>query len=198
MIHLFKDPNQFTAKQFCDALRAIHPTDHQRKMLQVHYSALNHTLTASQMSEALGYAREHYTANILYGGFASKLAKELHFDCGENPEVFILSTFNEKPPWIWIMRPPLVKALEELGWVEEKEALMPVVEVESPPERITATVSRILRDTDVARSLRLATTIVAKSAKFKFKQRLTVTTSRFTTFDHSAAVTMAWTSTRIC
>ena len=170
-------------------------------MLQVHYSALNHTLTASQVVRSPRSRQATLHCEYpLTGGFASKLAKELHFDCGENPEVFILSTFNEKPPWIWIMRPPLVKALEELGWVEEKEALMPVVEVESPPERITSH-----RQPGSSRHGRRAGSLEARYhyrcqdlPKFKFKQRLTVTTSRFTTFDHSAAVTMAWTSTRIC
>ncbi len=159
MPRALKDPGQLTAQQFREALLRLRPrlTDHQLTMLRAHYSAPQHTLSATQMAHALGY-HSYAAANLHYGRLASILCEELGYPDDSIP-LFLLVSFTEpfaeeNPHWLWVMRPQVVQALEQLGWVVGAEAVMPLAEVESLPERITATVSRIIRDTDAARSLK--------------------------------------------
>lgn len=156
MNRVFIDPERLTAKQFLKAFQKLRPRlgDYHRKMLQANYSAPNRTITATQMAHTLGY-RGLGAANIHYGKLASMLCGELGYP---NPKdhirLSLLVSFTKPAGWLWTMRPQVAEALEELGWVDEAEAVMPQTEAEALPERIVATVSRIIRDTEAASSLK--------------------------------------------
>lgn len=148
------NPERLTAQQFVEAFRKVRPRlgDHYLKMLQANYSAPKRTITASQMAHTLGY--QGYQGANNYGTLAKILCEELGYPKNHIP-LYLLVTFK-KPSghWLWTMRPQVAEALEELDLVDEAEAVMPQTEAESLPERIVATVSRIIRDTDAARSLK--------------------------------------------
>jgi predicted HNH restriction endonuclease len=106
------------------------------------------------MARTLGY-KDYQGANN-YGKLAKVLCEELGYpDPKEHIPLYLLAKITRPTGhWLWAMWPQVAEALEELGWVEEKEAVMPHTEAEPLPERILATVSRIIRDTDAARSLK--------------------------------------------
>jgi len=149
------DPLLLTAKQFRSGFQGLRPRlgDHYLKMLQANYAAPKRTISATQMALALGYQDYHGANN--YGTLAKMLSERIGHPAKPDISLGLLVTF-EKPSgeWLWTMRPQVAKALEELGWVHEAEALMPQVEAEELPERVEATVSRIIRDTDATRSLK--------------------------------------------
>ena len=117
-----KDSNEphYTAKQYESALRAVALAPHHQRMLQAHYCAPKRTLTATQMSKALGYKASHGPANMHYGKLAKMLGEHLSWEPLPDPFVTTLCTF-EKPgkEWLWIMRPAVAAALENLGWVSD-------------------------------------------------------------------------------
>jgi len=95
-------------------------------MLQAHYRAADHTLTAGDLADAAGYA--HFgAANLQYGNFAKELCRVL--DRKPKFAVSILATFNGGTPGDEDVRltmlPPLVTALELLRWVRSEEQTSP-------------------------------------------------------------------------
>lgn len=155
MTRAYINPEQLTAKQFFKAFQKLRPRlgDHYLRMLQSNYSAPKRTITATQMAYALGY--QGYQGACNYGTLAKMLCKELGYPAKDHIPLFLLVSFTKPSDhWLWTMRPQVAEALEELGLVDEAEAVMPQTEAESLPERIVATVSRIIRDTDAARTLK--------------------------------------------
>jgi predicted HNH restriction endonuclease len=91
-----------------------------QEMLRAHYDAPDHSLSATEMADRLDLARVS-EANLRYNKFAKLLCEEL--DRKPKFNISILVTFKgekwdsgEVP---WTMRPEVVTALEELGWVKE-------------------------------------------------------------------------------
>ena len=150
----FVDAERLTAQQFRKAFQKIRPRlgDHYRKMLQANYSATNQTISATQMAKVLGY--QDYRGACNYGTLAKMMCKELGYPKDHVRVHLLVRVTRPSDEWLWTMRPQVAKALEELGLVNEAEAIMPQTEAEALPERIKATVSRIIRDTDAARSLK--------------------------------------------
>lgn len=107
------------------ALRRIAIAPHHMRMLQVHYHAPDRTLTATQMSKALGYPT-YTAANLHYGKLGRLVAEQIGWRPLPEQTVFVLVTF-EKPgrEWHWIMRPAVAGALEQLGWVEGDHSEIP-------------------------------------------------------------------------
>jgi hypothetical protein len=110
-----------SVQEYRIALRAIEHkmTMNHRRMLEIHYEAPDHQITASELASEVGY-KNFRGANLQYGKLADMLCKELHRNF--NYRVNILATFipPEQSPseeWIFIMQPNLVAALEELRWV---------------------------------------------------------------------------------
>lgn len=104
--------------EYVSAFREIEPSKLQLKMLEIHYQAPEHTLTATQMANALGYP--HYSvSNVNYGRLGGLLRNVLGWKpSGSKLGVALLSTFDKpKNNWRWKMRPEVVSALEILGWV---------------------------------------------------------------------------------
>ena len=112
--------------QYKRAFRTIYPKLHPNylAMLKAHYSAPEHTVTMSELAEAVGYSG-HRPANLHYGKLGRMIAEELNYRKerlrGQSNFIDALAiedpSWNRIEEWPWIMRPEVVKALEELGWV---------------------------------------------------------------------------------
>jgi predicted HNH restriction endonuclease len=115
----------YTTHDYVAALRQVTVAPHQIRMLQAHYHAPNHTLTATQMSKALGYSK-YTAANLHYGKLGKLVGERLRWQPLPEQTVFVLVTF-EKPghEWHWIMRPALADALKQLGWIEADYSTLP-------------------------------------------------------------------------
>lgn len=89
------------------------------EMLQAHYRAPDHTVTAAELAAAVGYA-DFSTANLQYGRYARELCGVLN----RKPKIHvaILVRFTGGQPNMenvrWTMLPQVVTALEELRWVQ--------------------------------------------------------------------------------
>lgn len=104
-----------SAQEYIAAFRAVASdlTDSYLEILRVHYRAPGRTVTATQLSRAMGY-RNYRGANLHYGKLGGLVGRRL----GWRPkmQLKVLVSF-EKPgnEWHWIMRPQVARALEELG-----------------------------------------------------------------------------------
>jgi hypothetical protein len=100
------------------ALQQVKPSEKRKQMLQAHYNAPQHTITATQLTQALGY-ESFPAANLQYGLFAKRVRKVLNWWHYPDIHICIFTAFDHRNgEWHWIMHPELAVALEELGWVE--------------------------------------------------------------------------------
>ncbi|CAN5858430.1 hypothetical protein BH24GEM1_BH24GEM1_00790 [soil metagenome] len=92
------------------------------KLLQSHYAAPEHTITATELARSIGY-KNHSAANLHYGKLAALLKSELKWSTGESVGLKWLVEFvdpgeRNNAEILWVMRPQLAEALEELRWVK--------------------------------------------------------------------------------
>ena len=96
----------------------------QKRMLESHLRAPNHTATATELAEKMGYPN-YGTVNMLYGSLAATVTAKLNLNKVDwsvpdgEPQSVSLVIFDRTGPeehWKWIMRPELVDALTDLGW----------------------------------------------------------------------------------
>lgn len=90
-------------------------------LLRSHYAAPGHTITATELAQAVGY-QNHSAANLHYGRLASLLKSELNWSTGRSVGLKLLVTFvdpgeQNNTEILWVMRRELVEALEQLQWV---------------------------------------------------------------------------------
>jgi hypothetical protein len=90
-----------------------------RLMLEMHYRAPGRQLTARKLAEKVGYA-SFGAVNLQYGTLARKICDILGLRLKYH--VLVLAEFvTPKTGFdreiLWVMRPELAKALEELRWV---------------------------------------------------------------------------------
>ena len=94
------------------------PAKH-RLLLEEHYRAPAHTVTARSLAWSVGYA--HYGAvNLQYGILARKICEILGQQLKYHVLIvaeFVSPVDDPRGEILWVMRPELAKALEELGWV---------------------------------------------------------------------------------
>ncbi len=116
--HSGRSEPEFGVDAYVAAFRQIQLAPHQLRMFQVQYHAPERTLTATQMSQALGYPT-YAAANLHYGKLGRLVGEQIGWTPLPEQTVFVLVTF-EKPgsEWHWIMRPAVARALEQLGWLE--------------------------------------------------------------------------------
>lgn len=119
-----KNP-EYRPDDYAAAFRRIAVAPHHMRMLQAQYHAPGRTLTATQMSKALGYPT-YKAANLHYGKLARLVGEQIEWRPLPKQTVFVLVTF-EKPgrEWHWIMRPTVAAALEQLGWVQDEQSSIP-------------------------------------------------------------------------
>jgi hypothetical protein len=116
------------AAEYVSALSAIPVTDKQRKMLRFHHSAPGHVVSATLLAHEAEF--EDFTgANLQYGLLAAEILRRLGRDLGERVKVGILVDFVDphfaaNAEFLWVMRPQVVEALENLGWVQKTSHLL--------------------------------------------------------------------------
>ena len=109
--------------EYVTAFRAIEPkiTAKQRELLRLHHASPARVISATRLAEAVGF--ESYNAvNLQYGLLARAVARELAIELGDFVEVGILVEFVDpgfaaNEHWLWVLRPNVAQALEDLGWV---------------------------------------------------------------------------------
>ncbi|MFH1024613.1 MAG: HNH endonuclease [Planctomycetota bacterium] len=116
---------EYKVDDYVTAFQRIAIAPHHLRMLQAHYHAPDRTLTATQMAKTMGYDG-FGVANLHYG----KLGRVVGTTLGWNPLptilVGVLAEFKKpQREWHWIMRPTVVGALEQLGWVKGDHAGIP-------------------------------------------------------------------------
>lgn len=88
-----------------------------RRMLESHYNAPRRTVTARSLAAAVGYPNFN-SVNLQYGTLARKICEILGLRLKFH--AFVLVEFVNPEPdteLLWVMRPELSRALEELRWV---------------------------------------------------------------------------------
>lgn len=112
------------------AFRAIEKriTEKQRAMIREHHRSPGAVTTASQLAESVGYPN-YETANLQYGLLAKMLSDELGLPEKDAVEIGILVDFV--PPdtvanehYLWVLRPNVARALENLGWAPKLSHLL--------------------------------------------------------------------------
>lgn len=110
-----------TSKQYKAALALLEdemPHKH-RLMLEAHYRAPGRRLTARQLAARVGYAN-FGVVNLQYGTLARKICDILGLRLKYHVLVlaeFVTPKTGLDRELLWVMRPELAKALEELRWV---------------------------------------------------------------------------------
>jgi len=90
-----------------------------RQMLEVHYRAPGRRLTARRLAEKVGYA-SFGAVNLQYGILARKICDILGLRLKYHVLVlaeFVTPKSGLDRELLWVMRPELARALEELRWV---------------------------------------------------------------------------------
>ncbi|MDP5215579.1 hypothetical protein ORJ66_21275 [Pseudoalteromonas tunicata] len=98
------------------------------EMLKAQYSMPNHTITATQLAEAVGFQNYNAT-NLQYGTLGKEIAGFLSYippkrKNGESIWFWVLSSGNDASDetmnghYEFVMRPELVQALETMKWVK--------------------------------------------------------------------------------
>lgn len=123
----------FTREEYKHALTTIHSQMSERDfdMLQAQYDAPERTVSAPQLATSIGLS--HYQPiNRFYGSLGRRLAPYLgppphRFARDNSPAWFsYLSTWRlGEQGYLWIMWPTLALALEELGFVNKADFVLP-------------------------------------------------------------------------
>ncbi len=119
-----------SAQEYARAFRALESTitANQRTLLRVHHAAPARVISATRLAESVGF--DGYGAvNLQYGKLGLEVAKALGYDLGERVKVGMLVEFVDpkyaaNEHWLWVMRQPVVQALESIGWVDGTSHLL--------------------------------------------------------------------------
>ncbi len=119
-------PSTAEYKTALSSLISDSPEGHLR-MLEAHFRAEHHKITATELAEAAGY-KNYSAANLQYGKFSRRLCEALSFtppigNSGDPTYTYVLATAAKVSAldWEWTMRSPIVKALRELGTFNGRE-----------------------------------------------------------------------------
>jgi len=116
-----------TAAQYKRAFVAIQPKMRKkhREMLNANYAAPRHTISVDDLAKAVGQKK----AFLEYGRLGKLICDELGFtptmkDHGKPVATHVLAdapNHRSQQSWEWTLRPQVVQALEELGWVRQSD-----------------------------------------------------------------------------
>jgi hypothetical protein len=116
--------------EYVTALRAVESeiSEKQRAMLRAHHASPARTISATRLAEAVGF-ESFNGVNLQYGLLADKIARQLAVDLTDHANVGILVEFVDpgyaaNEHWLWVMRPNVAQALEDLGWVPRVSHLL--------------------------------------------------------------------------
>jgi hypothetical protein len=112
-----------TVDDYARALLACEPTItvKQRELLRLHHAAPARVASATRLAELVGY--DGYTGvNLQYGKLAAAIGDALGIRVDPRVAVgllveFVSPDFVENAHWLWVLRPNVAQALEQIGWV---------------------------------------------------------------------------------
>jgi hypothetical protein len=111
-----------TVPEYVKAFRAIESriTPNQLRMLLFHHRAPARVVSATRLAQEAGF-EGHSGANLQYGLLASELLRQLGIELPETVKSgilvdFVNPEFAGNQEWLWVMRPNVAEALEELRW----------------------------------------------------------------------------------
>lgn len=108
-----------TTEDFLQALAELELSENDLKMLQAIYQAERSTLTAKQMTQALGY--KHFgAANLHFGKLGHRFADRLQVSL-EYPIMALATMDWPNQECEWTLRPQLSRALESLKLVHRED-----------------------------------------------------------------------------
>jgi hypothetical protein len=118
-----------TVAEYVTAFRAIEQkmTPNQRKLLLAHHAAQARVMSATRLAEQVGF--ESYAAvNLQYGALAGQIADQLAIEVGD-VVLGILVDFVDpgqvaNEHYLWVMRPNVAQAIEDLGWAPRVSHLL--------------------------------------------------------------------------
>lgn len=96
-------------------------TAKQREMLAFHHAQPCRAVSARTLAKAVGWDR-YSSANLQYGKLAQALNAELGAEYEDTTSIgtivdFVFPDQAENKHFVWIMREPVARAMEALGWV---------------------------------------------------------------------------------
>ncbi len=116
--------------EYVAAFRAIESriTEKQRLLLELHHRAPAHVISATRLATEVGF-RNYNAVNLQYGLLAGEVGRELGIDVPKTVRVGILVDFVDpdfaaNQQWLWVLRPNVAQALEDLGWVPRLSHLL--------------------------------------------------------------------------
>ncbi len=113
-------------KKYVAAFNKVQMTPKQIEMLRAHYHSPEHTITASQLAKAVGFAHYH-SANLQYGKLAQRLCNELGHRRTSKDAVSVLAwAYKHKPRQHFqlVLHKNVVTALEEVGLVRQRSFVL--------------------------------------------------------------------------
>ena len=119
-----------SVSDYVAAFRTIEPrvTDNQRELLRLHHDAPARVTSATRLATDVDF--ESYKAvNLQYGLLAQELLRALNVDLGNFVGLGILVEFVDpgfaaNEHYLWVLRPNVVRALEEIGWARRDSDLL--------------------------------------------------------------------------
>jgi 5-methylcytosine-specific restriction protein A len=100
----------------------------QRELLLVHHRAQARVTSATRLAEVVGF--ENYNAvNLQYGLLGRDIANQLGIELTESVAVGVLVDFVDpgvaaNEHYLWVLRPNVAQALEDLGWAPRVSHLL--------------------------------------------------------------------------
>lgn len=110
------------ARAFRAAFLALGPrmTETRRRILEVHYRALDRQLTMTQIAQAVGW-KSYSSANSHYGRLAKLVSEQVgfrHRGCHLSTLCEFIRPAEKGDHWLIIMRKEVATALKSLGWFD--------------------------------------------------------------------------------
>jgi putative restriction endonuclease len=117
----------FSANEYASVFSNHLIAPHYKQMLLANYRAPNQTLTATMMAKAMGYDN-YNAANLHYGILGGLVGEKLGWNPLPEFKVNVLVDFKKDKELLWILKPVVAEAINQLGWNEDESTI---------PEEIT-------------------------------------------------------------
>ena len=104
--------DNFTAQDYRNALEAVHITETERDLLQIHCASPRGVQTARQLAMAMGFADWRRT-NLVYGKLASRVCKVLEVTPAARLSVLVRFQHVDQEECRLVLREPVAQAIRE-------------------------------------------------------------------------------------
>lgn len=100
----------------------------QKEILTAHHAAPARVISATRLAKDVGFS-DYNPVNLQYGRLAGAIARELNIDLGGFVQLgilvdFVHPDFAANQHYLWVLRPNVAQALEDLGWVPRNSHLL--------------------------------------------------------------------------